>query len=135
MVLPNPGKSYEQFLGEDALCKDWAYRQIGVDPGEVSGRSTASGAVIGTAVGAGAGAALGAISGDPGTGAAIGGGTGLLFGAASGAGTGETRAAEAQQKYDISYMQCMYSKGNQIPGVIPPKGRRSAPPPPPPPGY
>ena|SRR5438105_9018297 len=32
-----------------------------------------------------------------------------------------------QRSYDIAYQQCMYSRGNQIPGA-------PAPPPPPPPG-
>jgi hypothetical protein len=32
-----------------------------------------------------------------------------------------------QRSYDIAYQQCMYSRGNQIPGA-------GAPPPPPPPG-
>ena len=34
-----------------------------------------------------------------------------------------------QRRYDIAYAQCMYSKGNQVPGYARP---RSLPPPPPP---
>ena len=37
-------------------------------------------------------------------------------------------SALRQQWYDMAYLQCMYAKGNQIPGVT------SASPPPPPPG-
>src|SRR5262245_51723803 len=82
MVLPTPGKPFEQFVSEDGDCRQWAERMVGMKPGEAANRSTASGAAVGTLVGAGAGAALGAVSGNAGAGAAIGGGTGLLFGSA-----------------------------------------------------
>ncbi len=39
-----------------------------------------------------------------------------------------------QRRYDNAYMQCMYAKGNQIPGDVRPN-RGAFPPPPPPPGY
>jgi hypothetical protein len=39
-----------------------------------------------------------------------------------------------QRRYDIAYMQCMYARGNQIPGVSQ-TYTGTAPPPPPPPGY
>jgi len=131
MVLPSPGKTFEQFVGEDAVCRQWAERSLGIKPEEAANRSTASGAAIGTVVGAGAGAALGAAAGDAGAGAAIGGGTGLLMGSAAGYGAGEGYASDAQHKYDIVYMQCMYAKGNQIPGVVSRKVRSTPPPPPP----
>jgi hypothetical protein len=37
-----------------------------------------------------------------------------------------------QQRYDIAYSQCMYSKGNQVPGYEPAPVAAVAPPPPPP---
>jgi len=117
-VLPTPGKPFEQFMAEDALCRDWANRQIGQNPQEMSDRNTVTGAVVGTAIGAGVGAALGAASGNAGAGAAIGGGTGLLFGSASGASSGQLYGMEAQRRYDNTYVQCMYAKGNQVPGTM-----------------
>jgi hypothetical protein len=41
-----------------------------------------------------------------------------------------------QRSYDIAYQQCMYSRGNQIPGgpAPAPSGPPAPPPPPPPPG-
>jgi len=81
---------------------------------------------------AGLGAAIGAASGNPGTGAAIGAGTGLLGGTAVGAGSGQAYGWEAQRRYDIAYQQCMYAKGNQIPGGEQ-RSRRTYPAPPPPP--
>jgi hypothetical protein len=37
-----------------------------------------------------------------------------------------------QRRYDIAYQQCMYSRGNLIPGAGPPPGTPAPPPPPPP---
>ena len=44
-------------------------------------------------------------------------------------------APPRQSRYDIAYIQCMYSKGNVIPGVVAPEPRVPLPPPgtPPPP--
>ena len=49
--------------------------------------------------------------------------------------------SEAQRRYDIAYQQCMYAKGNQLPGSayryratpLPPQAYPYPPPPPPPP--
>ncbi|SEM14046.1 Glycine-zipper containing OmpA-like membrane domain-containing protein [Syntrophus gentianae] len=117
MVLPPPNKPFEQFQAEDAVCRQWAAQQIGLSPQEAVNQNVAAGAIVGTAVGAGLGAAIGSASGHAGTGAAIGAGSGLLVGTASGANAGRLYGYEAQRRYDIKYMQCMYAKGNQIPGV------------------
>jgi hypothetical protein len=130
MVLPTPGKPFEVFQAEDANCRLWANRQIGQTPQEMVNQNTAAGAAAGTLLGAGLGAAIGAASGNPGMGAAIGAGGGLLAGTASGASAGQTYGWEAQRRYDIAYQQCMYAKGNQIPGAAQ-GSRRNYPPPPP----
>jgi outer membrane lipoprotein SlyB len=130
-VLPTPGKTFEKFLAEDSECRHWASQMIGQSPQETADRNTVTGAVLGTALGAGVGAALGAVSGDAGTGAAIGAGTGLLFGTASGASSGQVYGYEAQRRYDNTYVQCMYAKGNQVPGTVRRVRSRSAVPPPP----
>jgi hypothetical protein len=49
------------------------------------------------------------------SGAAIGAGSGLLLGSAAGPGAYETSAYALQNRYDITYVQCMYAKGNQVP--------------------
>jgi hypothetical protein len=115
MVLPGNGKTFEQFQTDDAVCRQWSAGQVGTSTQEVGTQSTVTGAVIGTAVGAAAGAALGAAAGNPGLGAAAGAGAGLLGGTAIGAGRGEGSQISVQRRYDITYMQCMYTKGNQIP--------------------
>jgi uncharacterized protein YcfJ len=136
MVLPGAGKSFEQFQADDAICRQWASRQIGTAPQETANQTTAKGAVAGTVIGAGLGAAIGSASGAAGTGAAIGAASGLLLGSAAGASAGQVSGYEAQRRYDMAYQQCMYSRGNSIPGVITRSpGRRYPPPPPPPPGY
>ena len=137
MVLPSPSKPFEQFQVDDGACRQWAAQQIGAPPGEPINQNAAIGATVGTLVGAGLGAAIGAAAGNPALGAAIGAGTGLVGGAASGANADWASGWEAQRRYDFAYQQCMYAKGNQIPGVVrqAPRQYRVPPPPPPPPGY
>lgn len=133
MVLPGTGKSFEQFETDDIVCRQWAAQQIGITPGQASAGSTASGAAIGTIVGAAAGSAIGAAAGSPATGAAVGAGVGLLGGTAAGAGRAEASGYAAQHRYDMTYMQCMYAKGNQIPVSRGSEPAYTSPPPPPPP--
>ena len=130
-VLPAPGKSFEQFQADDTVCRQWA--EHGVNPQDTANQNTATGAAVGTVLGAGAGALIGAATGHPGAGAAIGAGSGLLVGTASGASAGQAYGSEAQRRYDNTYVQCMYSKGNQVPGTVRRVRRRAIPPPPPPP--
>jgi len=134
MVLPPPGKPFELFQAEDAICRQWALQQIGQSPQETVNQNIVTGAVVGTVIGTGLGAAIGSTSGDAGAGAAIGAASGLLLGTASGADSARVYGWEAQRRYDIAYMQCMYSKGNQIPGVVTRTRSLQGMPPPPPPG-
>jgi hypothetical protein len=135
MVLPGSGKSFEQFQGDDVICRQWAARQVGVTPNGAATESVVTGAAIGTVLGAAAGAAIGAASGRPGTGAAVGAGIGLLGGTAVGAGNAQGAQGSVQRRYDTAYTQCMYAKGNQVPmaGGYRPAYTRQAPPPPSPP--
>ena len=132
MVLPPEGKSFEQFRADDAICRQWAMQQIGHSPQETANQSAVNSALVGTAIGAGIGAALGSASGHMGEGAAIGAGSGLLVGAASGAESSRVYGWQAQHRYDVAYMQCMYAKGNLIPGVTTTRTRRTQTIPPPP---
>jgi hypothetical protein len=137
MVLPGVGKPFDQFQVDDLLCRQYAQTQTGIPPGEAGRQSTINTAALGTLLGAGAGAALGAAAGDAGVGAAIGAGSGLLVGTASGAEAGAGTARSLQSRYDVSYMQCMYAKGNQVPGTPSAPQSSYVPPPPgtpPPPG-
>ena len=136
MVLPEPGKPFEEFQSDDAVCRQWAMQQIQLPPNEVVNKNLAGGAAIGTIICAGLGAAIGAASGNAATGAAIGAGSGLVTGTAAASGPAYAAGLEAQRRYDNAYQQCMYAKGNQIPGLAAaPKRSPWIPPPPPPPGY
>jgi hypothetical protein len=133
MVLPAPGKPMEVFQDDDLICRQWADRQIGANRQDAMNQNVATGAVVGTLLGAGLGAAIGAAAGNAGAGAAIGAGTGLIAGTTSGVEAGQVYGYEAQRRYDNAYVQCMYARGNQVPGT-----RRSYRPsrvPPPPPDY
>jgi uncharacterized protein YcfJ len=135
MVLPGTGKSFEAFQADDAVCRQWAAQQTGITPQQTVNNNLAGGAAVGTLAGAAVGAAAGSASGNAGTGAVIGAGSGLVLGTAAAAGPAASAGQETQRRYDNAYQQCMYAKGNQIPGVMRESRRayQSMPPPPPPP--
>lgn len=130
MVLPGSGKSFDHFRADDYECRNFASAQTGATPEEAQTDSGVKSAAIGTVVGAAAGAIIGGHRG-----AAAGAGTGLIVGSAAGAGAAQSSAGAMQRRYDVSYVQCMYAKGHQIPTSGRYEGQRrgySAPPPPPP---
>jgi Glycine-zipper domain len=135
MVLPGVGKPFDQFQVDDLVCRQFAQGQIGTTPGQVSTQSTVEGSAIGTVLGAAAGAAIGAAAGNAGVGAAVGAGTGILVGTAAGAESGSATAGTLQWRYDVAYVQCMYARGNQVPGTTAASSSYVPPPPnaPPPP--
>jgi len=132
MVLPGSGKPFDQFQMDDASCRQWAAHQSGVG-GPSAAESTLTGTAVGALIGGAVGAGLGAIGGNPGLGAAVGAGFGAVGGTATGANAAEARGYNVQRRYDHSYQQCMYAKGNQIPGAVRPSATSYGPPPPPPP--
>jgi hypothetical protein len=130
-VMPSPGKPYEVFMADDGVCREWAQQQIGgTSPSQTANENLAAGAVVGTVVGAGLGALIGAATGNAGAGAAIGAGAGLLGGTSIGSDAGTASGYQLQRRYDLAYQQCMYAKGNQVPGVVRRPARAYAPPPP-----
>jgi hypothetical protein len=132
-VLPGPGKPFDVFQADDYACRQWALQQIGGEaPSKTANQNLASGAVVGTAVGAGIGALIGSVTGQAGAGAAIGAGAGLLGGMSVASGPAYNSEYTLQRRYDIAYQQCMYAKGNQIPGIVRRPMQVYGPPPPPP---
>lgn len=116
MSLPGTGKSFEQFRIDDAICRQFAFEQVGGMTGQQAAQDAAvKSAIVGTVLGAAAGAAIGSASGDMGSGAAIGAGTGLLYGSSAGSAYASGSYYDAQRRYDAAYLQCMYAKGNRIP--------------------
>ncbi len=130
MVLPGQGKSFEAFQMDDSACRQWAQQQAGAPANETVNQNLAGGGAIGTVMGAGLGAAIGSASGQAGAGAAIGALSGLFLGTAMATEPAYAAGAAVQRRYDNAYQQCMYSKGNQIPGFAR-SPRRAVPPPPP----
>ena len=131
MALPGASKPFDQFQLDDLVCRQYAQQQIGVAPGQAATQSAVNTAALGTAIGAAAGAAIGAVTGHPGVGAAVGAGGGLLTGTAAGAQAGAVSSGALQERYDIAYVQCMYAKGDQVPGVAAAPSPTAPPPPPP----
>lgn len=125
-VMPAPGKPFEVFQEENAYCKQYASTEI--SGAESSGKKVA----VGTATGALVGAVAGTLVGDSRNAAGAGAATGALFGTAAGAGAADQSARGLQQRYNIAFEQCMYAKGNQVPGF---RTSRYRPPPPPPPAH
>lgn len=143
MTLPGSNMSFDQFRADEFECRQYAHEQLsGNSPRQASRTSGVESAAIGTGLGAAAGAALGG-----GEGAAIGAGLGLLIGSLMGSSTATASGYANQERYDNSYIQCMYAKGHRVPingkivnGPSNNSGRKIAPPatgfvpPPPPPG-
>jgi len=133
-VMPGAGKPFEVFKFEDYECRQYADSSTNMNANDSAARDTAKTAAIGAAIGA----VAGVLMGDSGRSAATGAGIGLVGGTLAGTGAGSKSSDDVQRRYDIAYQQCMYSKGNQIPGYrAQPHSPAPAPmnPPPPPPGY
>lgn len=128
-VMPAPGKPFEAFQADQAVCKQFASDQVRGGAQQSNNQQVGT-ALVGTLLGAGLGAAIGG-----GRGAGIGAGAGALGGTLVGAGPVQQQNYSLQQRYDLAYSQCMYSKGNQVPGYQPPPGYAQQPSYAPPPGY
>ena len=124
-VIPTPNKPFRVFQRDEARCKRYADQQV------AGGAQAANnGAVETGAVATGLGALLGAVVGG-GNGAGVGAVTGAVLGTAVGADTSQRDQYGLQSQYNIAYSQCMYVKGDQVPGYR--SAAAAAQPPPPPP--
>src|SRR5258707_1642897 len=123
-VFPAPYKPFEVFQEDQYECGQYA-------SGQVAGLADRAnnGALGAAALGTALGLAVGAATGD-GHAATFGAVTGGAIGGTIGADQSERAGFSLQRRYDIAVAQCMYSKGNQVPGFE----RYAAPPPPPPDG-
>jgi uncharacterized protein YcfJ len=112
-VMPAPNKPFDLFQQEQAYCTQYAQQQVQGGAEQATNQQLMTGAV-GTVLGAGLGAAIGG-----GRGAAIGAASGALAGTAVGVAPAQQAQMTLQQRYDQAYAQCMYSRGNQVPGYAP----------------
>ena len=122
-VFPAPYKPFDVFQRDQYECGQYASAQVAGGAEAVNNR-----AIGATAVGTALGLALGAATGS-GRAATVGAATGAVVGGAVGANESTRGQYGLQRRYDIAYAQCMYSRGNQVPGY-----QAYAAPPPPPPG-
>ncbi len=129
-VMPGPGKPFDQFQSDNAICRQFAEQQIGVNPNKVAREQVLTGAATGAAIGAATGALMSHGHEGPTESMA---GAGLIVGSAAGANAANASTMTLQRRYDIAYQQCMYAKGNLIPGYPAPRYTPPPPPPPPPP--
>jgi hypothetical protein len=122
-VLPAPYKPFEVFQRDHLECERWADSQVAGLADRANNRAVGS-AIVGTALGAALGAAAGG-----GQGAGVGAAAGAVVGTAVGADRSDYAGYSLQRRYDIAYAQCMYSRGNQVPGYAPVAGAAAPPPP------
>lgn len=137
-VLPSPNKPFQVFQADDFACRELAASSVSAEVEQANNRAAGS-ALLVAALATAAGAALGAANGGgyhhggggAGRGAAVGAGIGALGGAAVGASGSQDSQDGIQRRYDIAYAQCMYSRGNQVPGYSQADGPPIPPPLPP----
>jgi len=112
-VMPAPGKPFDVFQTDQMMCKQFAEGEVAGQAQQANNTQVGT-AVVGTLLGAGLGAAIGG-----GRGAGIGAASGALGGTAIGGGMAQGQQMSLQQRYDVAFSQCMYSRGNQVPGFTP----------------
>ncbi len=112
-VMPGPGKPFSAFQADDVQCRGFASNAV-AGQADVANQQAVGGAVLTTVLGAGLGAAVGG-----GRGAGIGAASGAGLGAGLGAGASSGAQGGIQYQYDIAYSQCMYTRGDQVPGYAP----------------
>lgn len=107
-VLPARNKPFDVFQEDQIICKQYAQQQVSGQT-DAANKSAVGTAAITTGIGALIGMAVG-----NGRGAGIGAAVGMAGGTMAGAGKTDNTERSIQQQYNNAYVQCMYSKGNQI---------------------
>ena len=116
--MPGAGKTLEAFQADNGACKAFAADQVAGQADAANQRAIGT-ALLTTALGAATGAAGGSVTGQAGSGAAVGGAVGAGAGAAIGAMNNTADQQGIQAQYDNAFSQCMYAKGEQVPGFAP----------------
>jgi len=112
-VLPSPNKPFPVFQQDQADCKQYAQSAV-AGQADAANQKAVGTTLLGVGVGMLAGIAMGDSHGAGGVGA----GMGAMVGAQAG-GAGNMHAeGSIQVQYNNAYVQCMYSKGNQVPGTF-----------------
>jgi len=122
-VFPAPNKPFPVFQQEQEGCKQYAQSQVAGQADAANKQAVGIG-VLSTVLGGALGAAAGGHQG-----AGVGAAGGAVIGTAAGGGTSTNGQYSIQGQYNNAYLQCMYSKGNQVPGIQPTYQQGGAPPP------
>jgi hypothetical protein len=114
-VMPGPGKTLYAFQTDNSACRAFAAEQVR-GRAEAANQRAVGTALLSAALGASVGAAGGALGGDAGGGAAVGSALGAGAGTAIAANNNSAEQMGIQAQYDNAFSQCMYTKGEQVPG-------------------
>jgi hypothetical protein len=117
-VMPGPGKTLDAFQADNGACKAFASDAVKGQADAANQRAVGT-ALLTTALGAATGAAGGSLDGNAGGGAAVGGAGGAGAGSAIGAMNNSSDQQGIQYQYDNAFSQCMYAKGEAVPGYAP----------------
>jgi hypothetical protein len=117
--MPGPGKSFEAFQADQSDCKTYAATQVQGQAEHANQRAVGA-ALLTTLLGAGVGAGAGAPWGAAGQGAGAGAAAGAAVGTAVGANMSANEQVGIQVQYDNAFSQCMFAKGEMVPGFAPP---------------
>ncbi|EEA01129.1 Peptidoglycan-binding domain 1 protein [Burkholderia sp. H160] len=123
-VMPGSTIPFQVFQQNQEECKQYAQSQV-AGQAESANRAAVGSSLLGVALGT----ALGAATGDS-QGAGIGAAAGAVAGTGAGATGSQDAQASIQDQYNNAYMQCMYAKGNQVPGAPAPQANATRPVPP-----
>jgi uncharacterized protein YcfJ len=131
-VMPAPNEPFQAFVDDQNTCKKYAESQV-AGQADAANKRAVGGAMLTAALGSALGAAVGGNNAP-----AVGAAGGATAGAAAGANSSQQAQQSIQQQYDTAYLQCMYSKGAQVPGAqpnqqpgsVPAAGEAPQPPPP-----
>ena len=118
-VMPGPGKTFEVFQFDNSACKQFAGQQVAGQADQANQRAAVIG-LLSTGLGVVGGAVLGG-----GSGAAAGAVVGSTVGTGIGADNNANAQGGIQQQYDNAFSQCMYAKGDNVPGFVPLSPERS----------
>lgn len=111
VATPGAGKAPADFAADHNTCAVLADQQIA--PAKTAANNQIVGSVLlNAALGSGGAAAAGGSNGDVAANA-------VANGLGAGAATAQSAQATLQRQYDFDYAQCMYAKGNNVPGFLP----------------
>jgi hypothetical protein len=120
-AMPGPGKSFQAFQDDLGACKTFAGQQV-AGQAEALNQRAAAGAVLSTVLGA----AVGGAASQTGAGAGIGAAAGSAIGTAVASDATAAAQQGLQGQYDNAFSQCMYARGNIVPGFGPPPSQYAA---------